>query len=32
MILDEPTSNLDDKNAKEILLSLYNINKYQKLL
>ena len=30
MILDEPTSNLDDKNAKEILLSLYNINKYQK--
>ncbi len=30
MILDEPTSNLDKKNTKEILLTLKNINKHKK--
>ena len=30
MILDEPTSNLDKKNTKDILLTLKNINKHKK--
>ena len=29
MILDEPTSNLDEKNTVEVLLTLKKINKYK---